>query len=134
MKTSAGLWIDHSQTIVVTLSADGEKTEHIKSDVEKHVRYSGGSRFDGAGNSLEEDQKDRHFGNHLSQYYDRVIKHIRGADAMLIFGPGEAKGELQQHLERAELSERIVGVETADKMTDRQIAAKVRLHFAPRQN
>jgi hypothetical protein len=53
---------------------------------------------------------------------------------MLIFGPGEAKGELQQHLERAELSERIVGVETADKMTDRQIAAKVRLHFAPRQN
>ena len=39
-------------------------------------------------------------------------------------GPGEAKGELKARLERRGLGARIVGVETVDKMTDRQIAAK----------
>lgn len=52
-----------------------------------------------------------------------------GKPSSLIFGPGEAKGELQERLEECNLGRRIVGVETVDKMTDRQIAAKVRKHF-----
>jgi len=134
MKSAAGLWIDHSQARIVMISAEGEKTEHIRSDMEKHVRYSGGSRFDGPGTSLEEDQQDRRFGNELSQYYDKVITVIREAEAILIFGPGEAKGELQHRLEHEKLGGQIVGVETADKMTDRQIAAKVRKHFPKKPN
>jgi hypothetical protein len=47
----------------------------------------------------------------------------------MIFGPGEAKGELKERLERHNLGGSIVGIETADKMTDRQIAAKVRQYF-----
>ena len=129
MKSAAGLWIDHSQASIVMLSADGEKIEHVESDMEKHVRFSGDSHFDGAGTSTAEDQQDRRFGNHLNQYYDKVITVIREADAILIFGPGEAKGELQQRLEREDLGGRIVGVEAADKMTDHQITAKVRQHF-----
>jgi hypothetical protein len=129
MKSAAGLWIDHRQASIVMLSAGGEKTEHITSDIEKDVRFSGGSRFDGPGTSLEEDQQDRRFGNQLSQYYDKIITVIREAEAILILGPGEAKGELQQRLEREELGGRIVGVETADKMTDRQITARVRQYF-----
>lgn len=129
MKSAAGLWVDHRQAIIVTLSAEGEKTEHIRSGMEKHVRFSGGSRFDGGGTSQEEDQQDRRFENQLNQYYDKVVACVREADAILIFGPGEAKGELQQRLEHEQLSKRIVGVETTDKMTDRQIAAKVRHHF-----
>ena len=57
------------------------------------------------------------------------IASIRDAQSILLFGPGEAKGELKKRLERIGLGERIVGVETVDKMTDRQIAAKVRRHF-----
>ena len=129
MKNAAGLWIDHRQASIVMLSAGGEKIQHITSDIEKDVRFSGGSRSDGPGTSLEEDQQDRRFANQLSQYYDKVITVIREADAILIFGPGEAKGELQHRLEREQLSGRIVSVETTDKMTDRQIAAKVRQYF-----
>jgi hypothetical protein len=54
---------------------------------------------------------------------------MRDAEAILIFGPGEAKGELRKRLERNNLGGRIVGMETVDKMTDRQIAAKVRRYF-----
>ena len=57
------------------------------------------------------------------------IASIRDAESILIFGPGEAKGELKQRLETNNLGGRIVGIETVDKMTDRQIAAKVRQHF-----
>jgi hypothetical protein len=48
----------------------------------------------------------------------------------LLFGPGEAKGELKKRLERKKMGGRIAAVETVDKMTDGQIAAKVRKHFA----
>jgi hypothetical protein len=55
-----------------------------------------------------------------------VISHLRNAEVILIFGPGEAKGELLKRIESGKLSGSIAGVETADKMTVPQIAAKVR--------
>jgi hypothetical protein len=39
------------------------------------------------------------------------------------------KPELSRKPRRFRLGDRIVGVETTDKMTDHQIAAKVREHF-----
>jgi hypothetical protein len=44
-------------------------------------------------------------------------------------GTGEAKGELKQRIERNHLNGREIDVETVDKMSDRQIVAKVREHF-----
>jgi stalled ribosome rescue protein Dom34 len=78
---------------------------------------------------MAEDMRDRRFTNRLNKYYDEVIAHIREADSILIFGPGEAKGELEKRLQSEGLKGRIVGIETVDKMTDRQIAAKVRQRF-----
>ena len=54
---------------------------------------------------------------------------ISDAVSILIFGPGEAKGELKKRLEREKIGGRIVGIETVDKMTDHQIVAKVRHRF-----
>ena len=48
----------------------------------------------------------------------------------LIVGPGEAKGEFMKRLKSKKLRSRIVELETTDKMTDRQLAAKVDEHFA----
>jgi len=73
--------------------------------------------------------RDRQFGNQLNSYYDAVIAVICDGDSIQIFGPGEAKGELEKRLESKDLGERIVSVETVDKMSDRQIAAKVRERF-----
>jgi hypothetical protein len=65
----------------------------------------------------------------LHKYYDEVIAAIRDAESILIFGPGEAKGELKKRLEKDKLGGHIIAVETIDKLTDRQIAAKVREYF-----
>jgi ABC-type branched-subunit amino acid transport system substrate-binding protein len=124
MNKAIGLWIDHREAVIVTLTRTSEQTRRLESGMEKHVRFAGGAQADTA-----EDMLDRRFNNHLNAYYAEVIAQIRAADAILIFGPGEAKGELQKQLAGAGLEARIVGVEAADKMTDRQIAARVRQQF-----
>lgn len=124
MKKQVGLWIDHRESIIVIVTGEGEETKRITSNMEKHVRFSGGAQT-----VSEEDIRDKKFSGHLSKYYDKVIARIRDAESILIFGPGEAKGELEKRLESEGLGRRIVAIETVDKMTDRQIAAKVRQHF-----
>lgn len=126
MKKQAGLWIDHREAIVVFVGDNAEDTKRIESGVEKHVRFSGGNESE---DGSADDQRDRQFAGHLTRYYDDVIWSIRDAQSILLFGPGEAKGELARRLAAKGLSGRIVGTETADKMTTPQIAAKVRGYF-----
>lgn len=124
MKKELGLWIDHREAVIVTVADEGEEIKHISSDVEKQGGSSGNSP-----QSKPEDQRDRRFANHLNRYYDDVIAALGAADSILIMGPGEAKGELEKRLVHEKLSGRIVGIETADKLTEPQIVAKVRKHF-----
>ncbi|MFZ4662658.1 MAG: hypothetical protein ACOYNY_36965 [Caldilineaceae bacterium] len=124
MKKELGLWIDHRAAVIVTVAADGEEIKHIHSELAGHGRFSAN-----APEGSPEDRNDRRFGQQLHQYYAAVIAAIREADAILILGPGEAKGELQKALEQEKLGGRIVDIETTDKLTEPQIVAKVRQHF-----
>lgn len=126
MKNAAGLWIDHREAVIVFINNGAEEIRHVPSNLEKHVRFSGGSRAEEGGG---EDQQDRQYATHLNTYYDAVIGNIANAESILIFGPGEAKGEFEKRLVGKGLGGHVVGVETVDKMTDPQIAAKVRLRF-----
>ena len=127
MKTEVGLWIDHRAATIVTLTGEAEDVKHIASGMEKHVRFSGDAE-----KSTSEDNRDRRFTNHLKLFFEEVINAIRAADSILIIGPGEAKGELAKRLETENLGGRVIGVETADKLTDPQIAARVRERFTNR--
>lgn len=66
---------------------------------------------------------------HLNTYYGQVISHLRDAEAVFLFGPGEAKGEFEKRLAKDRPGNRVVTVETADKMTNPQIVEKVKKHF-----
>lgn len=123
---NVGIWIDHKEAFVVFNQGDSIDSESVASGMEKHVRFS--EHLDETG-GLAEDQRDRRFDIHLNRYYDDVITHIHDATSIFIFGPGEAKGELKKRLEHAGMTDRIVGFETADKLTSHQIAAKVKAHF-----
>jgi hypothetical protein len=132
MKRKVGLWIDHRKAVIVIISDNKEQTKLIISKVDKQP-----GRLDGKRTKTQyeqhqfeaDDSRQREFTGHLNIYYDAVITCIRDAEAILIFGPGEAKGELKKRIEREKPSGRIVGVETVDKMTDHQIMAKVRQYF-----
>ena len=132
MRTTVGLWIDHKKAVVVAVTDEGEEMELTISKVEKKLRRSGDSPLKGRYESLQvpaDDSRERKLTGQLNIYYDAIIASIRDADSILLFGPGEAKGELQEHIEKSNLRGRIVAVETVDKMTDRQIAAKARQFF-----
>ena len=119
MKKQIGLWIDHKKAVIVMIRDGEEELKKITADTGKHDSSTGD---DGSG----EDVRDRKFENHLKKYYDELIAYIRDADSMQIFGPGEAKGELEKRINHEGIKARILAVETVDKMTDRQISAKVR--------
>ena len=126
MKKQAGLWIDHRKAVIVIVSEAGEEIKEITSNMEKHIRFTNGT---GSEEGSSEDVRDRQFGNHLNKFYDDVIAVVRDAESIQIFGPGEAKGELEKRLVHEGLKSRILAIETMDKMTDHQISAKVREHF-----
>jgi len=137
MRRRVGLWIDHRKAIIVAVTDKGEEIGLIISKVETQLRRSGDSPLKGPYESQQVpayDSRQRTLTGHLNIYYDAVIACIGDAESILIYGPGEAKGELKKRLEKSKLGGRIAGVETVDKMTNRQIAAKVRQHFAEQRS
>ena len=132
MKRTVGLWIDHRKALVVAITDKGEEMKLVISRVEKQLSRSGGIRSSAPYESQlvpADDSRERRSTGLLNIYYNAVIACIRDAESILIFGPGEAKGELKKRLMKNKLGGRIVGIETIDRMTDRQIAAKVRQYF-----
>jgi hypothetical protein len=132
MNSNAGVWIDHSQSVVVTLTANGEHIAHIASHVEKHPERGGDSPLKGSYEARQvpaDDSRQRALTGELNLYYDSVIAALRDCESVLLFGPGEAKGELHKRLLRRKHGPRVAAVTTEDKMTDPQIIAKVRAHF-----
>ena len=128
MHKRVGLWIDRKKAVIVSIADNTEAKRIITSDMDNYVLYSTIVPGDGSPENI----RDRRFWNHLGEYYDKIIAHIRDATEIQIFGPELAKYELQKHLEKEGLSQNIVSVEDADKLTDLQIATKVQKRFPTR--
>lgn len=132
MATKAGVWIDHKQAVVVLITDAGQQTKKIAFDIGQPVRSAGGANSKNKykpNDFVAEDTLERKVENDRKDYYDDVIACIKGAEALLILGPGEAKGEFSKHIKAKKVRGVVVESETADKMTDRQVAAKVQQHF-----
>jgi len=132
MAENGGVWIDHRRAVIVALGPDGEHTRFVVSKVQKHPERGGDSPLKGSYEAHQvpaDDSRQRALTGELNIYYDAVISALRDCQKLLLFGPGEAKGELHKRLVGKKLGARVAAVETADKMTDRQIAAKVRGYF-----
>ena len=141
MKKYVGLWLDRKRAVVVTLnrnqepfSGNRDMVEFIESRIERMVRLSGGSRSrktpygpqEIAVDGKPEDRRKRQ----LRKYYGEIKRRLKDADGIFLFGPGEAKLELKKEVEKTkELIGRIKRVETTDKLTDRQIIARVKEFF-----
>jgi hypothetical protein len=133
-KNFAGLWIDRHKAVIVSITDDGETIERVDSNVERKVRLSGGSRTGktpyGPQQVAVDGKQEARIKHQLRQYYQEIIRKIQDADQILILGPGEAKTEIKKELEKSkELALKKVTVEPADKMTERQIAARIRRFF-----
>jgi hypothetical protein len=133
-----GVWIDHRQAVLVVARADdgGEDAavRRITTNLDKQLRLSSGARAKtsyGPQIPPSDDRREAGSQGHFHAFLGEVVAAVRGARALYILGPGEAKDEFQKRLERDGLGRLIRGVEKAGRMSDRQLAAKVREHFLP---
>ena len=122
MTRNVGLWIDHKHAFISW--QDKEDVLEVPSNVEPRV----GVLFDQT-HGKEHQINDR-FVKQLHAYYEKIIGAIHEAENIYIFGPGEAKRELEKTLrQHKDLRGRWVRVAAADRMTGNQIAARVREFF-----
>jgi len=133
MNHRVGIWIDHKKAVIVFASADRVTVTTLASEVGPHARYSKRAGYptpDGPQEGGGEKSYEKRYDQHLDRYYNEVISQLGQPDALLVFGPGEAKLQLKERLSRSKaLSECVVEVETADKLTDPQVVAKVKEHY-----
>jgi hypothetical protein len=134
MNDRIGIWIDHGKAVIVSASPERVTVNTLESKVGPHSRYSGraGATMSQGGPQDEGGEKryEERYREHLDEYYDEVISHLGQPETLLILGPGEAKLQLKERLSHSKaLSRCNVGIETADKLTDTQIVAKVKEHY-----
>lgn len=132
MATNCGVWIDHRKAVIVLISDKGQEIRRIESGVARRAQPAGAASQNAytPNDFVAEDRLERKVASQLKNFYDEVIDCTQGAEAILIIGPSEAKGELRKRLETKKGQVVAAELEAADKMTERQIAAKVRRHFS----
>jgi hypothetical protein len=129
MHKDVGLWIDHRHALIVTIAGSGEEIRCISSHLEKEAWLSPGAVGHSRRDFVAEDMQERRTIAQLDRYYGDVINFIRDAESIAIFGPGQAKRELANRIESIRMRGRIVTIESAEHMTEPQLAAKVRARF-----
>ncbi|ABP34424.1 hypothetical protein [Polynucleobacter asymbioticus] len=115
----AVIWIDHKEAHVIFLSADASEAEIIGSkSTHSHLHHKAGEVGSGR---LALDSK----------YLHSVIQAVNESKEILVLGPGSAKLELIKHAHHhdSKVAANIVGVETIDHPTDKEILAYARKFF-----
>ncbi|MFH1943056.1 MAG: hypothetical protein ABIL68_13215 [bacterium] len=129
-----GVWIDHKKACVVSL-VDGRKF-HFEIESRINIDFDNfgchrSSSPSGHRDKYSDSKIQNRYKKQLDLYYQSIIKSMQDAQNILIFGPGEAKYELKKKiLKWKHLSSKIVGLESADRMTERQIEKKVQNFYS----
>lgn len=115
----AAVWIDHHLARIYRLGLDDETTKTIRNPETGRIHHKAGSI--GAGHS------------HNNQpYFKALAAELADARAILIVGPAQAKDEFKSFLTShlPALNAQVVGVETLDRETDREVIAFARKFFS----
>lgn len=117
----AAVWLDHSEARIFHIAKDGfdETVLHTEKPHRHLHRKSGPGAVSGRRGMIE------------PGFYDDIARTLGDSQEILVLGPSTAKLELIQHMHKHhdKLAERVIGVETVDHPTDRQIVAYARKYF-----
>ncbi len=125
----AGIWLDQEKAYIIRIVGSEYPTiEKIKSDVESRVRFPGEVKaFTQFGNSLIDNQekKQRRQRNQRHQYFKTIINSILDVNYIYLFGPSEARHELNNEIEKIHtLKEKVIAIKCTDRMSQEQMVQK----------
>lgn len=129
----AGVWMDHSEAFVI--EPDHGKVKHLVSPAISHVRHAGeGStgvklgNHRSTNNEYSKHERESHI-NHT--FYKELAVALHHYDNIYVFGPSTARSEFANYVEKERLlAGKNLETHAADKMTDNQMVAHVKEHFA----
>ncbi len=114
------VWIDSKNAHVFAMKTTGiEKLTVKKSDKNHHTRH----------------KNDKHRDSNSEHYYSELAEKLKGADQILIMGPGLAKNHFKDHLTAHQsntLAKKIIGLEKMESFehkTEKQMMAKAHQFF-----
>lgn len=125
MKNLYAIWVDHAHAYLVKADFnDVVSVTPFGSDVEPH--HHGGINTNEHVTIANQNKHDQRRHNQMHEFCKELISHMGDADEIAIVGPGTAKNELRNELEKVpHLASKLSQFETTDKMTDNQLKAYV---------
>lgn len=111
------VWIEHDHAKIFSYTPGN--TQKIELKNKHHATHHT--------NHVEQEKK-----NNLKKFYHDLALSLKGANEILLVGPGLAKVEFKKHLEEhdhAQLAKSVIGVETLDKSTDGEIQNMAKKFF-----
>ena len=118
-QTHAVVWIDHREARIFHFDRDGAETLVIHPDnPTKHIHHKANSI--GSGHAPVD-----------NDFMHKVAAALAGSEKVLITGPAQAKTQLVKHMHVHDplLAKHIVGIETVDHPSDKQLVAHARDYF-----
>jgi stalled ribosome rescue protein Dom34 len=128
MSTNVGIWLDRSNAIIIRMDDKKSDTITLSSDIEtaRHPRCG----TEGHCTIIPERRLRQRRKEIVRKYYKKIIETIRNAGSILILGPGIAKNEFLNEIGAVkQLRARMISIETADKMSPRQLESRVRKFY-----
>ena len=115
----AVVWIDHLEAHIMQISNGDVESSLVKPKNPPHKVHSKAATL-GSGRAPQD-----------QDYYHRVTEALAGATEILIVGPAQAKLQLLKHIHTHDpaLVSNVVGVESVDHPTDKQLVAYARKYF-----
>lgn len=114
------IWIDQEEARVFHL--DGATlNEHVVQGTSHHVHR----------HPKNQETKIRNHPQDERRFFDDVVATLDGGEGILFMGPSVTKLRFLRYVEQhaPAIAARVVGIETADHPTDRQIGAHLRHYF-----
>ena len=116
------VWLDHQEARVFGLDAEQLQSQTVTAPKHHFHRHPKGSTPE-----HNHPSDDTHF-------FRDVAAVLSGADQVLVVGPATTKLQFLRYLTKHDqaLESKVVGVETVDHPTDRQLVAHARHYFDPK--
>jgi stalled ribosome rescue protein Dom34 len=113
------VWLDHQEARVFQIQPDAFDEATVHAGARHLHRHPKGA------------SEAHQHPNDAKQYYHDVAKALEGAPEVLVVGPGTAKLHFLRyaHEHEPKLGAAIVGVETVDHPSDKQLVAYARRYF-----
>src|SRR5579862_8482518 len=115
----SAVWIDHHEARVFHVSPSSFDESTVKAPTHHIHRHPKGPT------------DEHHHPDDMHHFFADVAKALEHAEQILVVGPSTAKLQFLRYLRShaSALEPRVVGVETVDHPTDRQLIAHIKHHF-----